>query len=194
MVEEQEVLWRPGVRRALTLGGLNGDLEVIFDLVLPDELTQPLRAQLQLERRVVIHRHRRDDALAIRIVFGQWHAAAIVTGSKVRAQRACIFTSVYKCAYNSCVHFEWHPGKAATNLAKHGVHFADAIAVLEDDLALTIRDPHLGDEERWISIGMDTLGRILVVVYTWRGEGIRLISARPAMPRERRQYEESNET
>jgi uncharacterized DUF497 family protein len=92
------------------------------------------------------------------------------------------------------VHFEWDPGKAAKNLAKHGVHFADSVAVFEDDLALTIRDPHLGDEERWITIGMDMLGRILAVVYTWRGEGIRLISVRPATPRERRQYEENDET
>ncbi len=92
------------------------------------------------------------------------------------------------------VHFEWDPGKAATNLAKHGTHFADAIAVFEDDFALTIRDPDLKDEERWITIGVDMLGRILVVVYTWRGEGIRLISARPATPRERRQYEENDET
>jgi len=91
-------------------------------------------------------------------------------------------------------HFEWDPGKAATNLAKHGVHFADAVAVFDDDFALTIRDPYLGNEERWVTIGMDGLGRILVVVYTWRGEGIRLISARPATPREGRQYEENNET
>ena len=92
------------------------------------------------------------------------------------------------------VHFEWDSAKAATNLAKHGVHFADAVPVFEDDFALTIRDPHLGDEERWITIGMDMLGRILVVVYTWRGERIRLISARPTTPREKRQYEENNET
>jgi uncharacterized DUF497 family protein len=90
--------------------------------------------------------------------------------------------------------FEWDPAKAAKNLAKHGVHFADAVAVLEDELALTIRDLHFGNEERWITIGMDPVGRLLVVVYTWRGEQIRLISARPATPRERRQYEENNET
>ena len=86
--------------------------------------------------------------------------------------------------------FEWDSGKAATNFAKHGVHFADAVAVFEDDFALTIRDPYLGYEERWITIGVDALGRILVVIYTWRGEGIRLISARLATPRERRQYKE----
>ena len=88
------------------------------------------------------------------------------------------------------MHFEWDQTKAATNLAKHGVHFADAVAVFEDDLALSMRDPYLESEERWITTGMDTLGRVLVVVYTWRGEGIRLISARAATPRERQQYEE----
>ena len=67
-------------RLAARLGGLDGDLEVVLDLLLPDELAQPLRTQLQLERRIVIHRHRRDDAFAIRVVFGRRHAAAIVTG------------------------------------------------------------------------------------------------------------------
>jgi len=98
---------------------------------------------------------------------------------------------VYECAYNeTAVDFEWDRGKAAANLAKHGIHFADAVVVFEDDFALTIRDPRIGDEERWITAGMDTLGRLLVVVYTWRGQAIRLISARLSTPRERRQYEE----
>ncbi len=92
------------------------------------------------------------------------------------------------------VHFEWNPGKAASNFAKHGVHFADAVGVFEDDLALTIRDPDFENEERWITIGMDTLGKLLVVIYTWRDDGIRIISARRATARERRRYEETNET
>ena len=79
----------------------------------------------------------------------------------------------------TAVEFEWDPGKAARNLAKHGVRFADAVAVFEDNLALTIREPYLRHEERWITIGMDMLGRLLVVVYTWRNEGIRLISTPP---------------
>ena len=71
---------------------------------------------------------------------------------------------------------------------------ADAVAVLEDETALTMRDPFSEDEERWIALGLDAFGRVLVVVYTWRGERVRLISARNATPRERRRYEESNET
>ncbi|MDE3135749.1 MAG: BrnT family toxin, partial [Acidobacteriota bacterium] len=87
----------------------------------------------------------------------------------------------------------WDPAKARAHLAKHGIHFADAVIALEDDSALTIRDPYSEDEERWITLGMDALGRLLVVVYTWRGEKVRIISTRPATLRERSQYEESHE-
>ena len=62
------------------------------------------------------------------------------------------------------------------------------MAVFEDDQALTMEDD-VPDEERFITIGQDILGRILVVVYTWRADRIRVISARLATPRERRQYE-----
>ena len=86
--------------------------------------------------------------------------------------------------------YEWDAAKARQNLRKHGVDFADAVTVLEDEAALTIRDPFSEQEQRWITLGMDALGRLLVVVYTWRGDRIRLISARLATPRERRQYEE----
>ena len=84
---------------------------------------------------------------------------------------------------------EWDSAKARANLRKHGVRFADAVTALEDARAISVRDEGQ-DEERWISIGTDSLGRILVVVYTWRDERVRLISARPATRREARQYEE----
>jgi len=61
-------------------------------------------------------------------------------------------------------------------------------AVLDDDLAITIREHALG-EERFITLGMDALNRLLVVIYTWRGDNIRIISARKATTRERHQYE-----
>jgi uncharacterized protein len=96
---------------------------------------------------------------------------------------------VYDCAYNETVAYEWDPAKAMANFAKHGVLFSDAVSVLEDELALTICDPYSEEEERWITLGMDLLGRILVVVYMWRGESIRIISARFATPRERREYD-----
>jgi uncharacterized DUF497 family protein len=91
------------------------------------------------------------------------------------------------------VSYEWDPAKAKTNVAKHRVRFAEAITVLEDDLALTIRDPFSEEEERWITLGRDALGSLLVVVYTWRGESARLISARLATARETTQYEEHHE-
>jgi uncharacterized protein len=88
------------------------------------------------------------------------------------------------------VESEWDPAKARANFTKHGVRFADAVTALEDDSALTIRDLSLEGEERWVTMGLDASGRLLVVVYTWRGERVRLISARQATPNERRQYEE----
>jgi uncharacterized protein len=91
------------------------------------------------------------------------------------------------------VNYEWDPAKAKANFAKHGVRFADAVTVLEDDLALTMPDPFSEEEERWVTLGRDVLGRLLVVVYTWRGESVRLISARPATARETTQYEEHHE-
>ncbi len=87
--------------------------------------------------------------------------------------------------------FEWDPDKAHRNLDRHGVDFADAVGALEDEFALTVQDPYSETEERFITLGSDPLGRLLVVVYTWRGESIRLISARKATSRERRQYEET---
>ncbi len=85
--------------------------------------------------------------------------------------------------------YEWDAHKAAANLSKHGIDFADAVTALEDDAAITVVD-EFADEERFVTIGTDALGRLLVVVYTWRGQDvIRIISARKATARERRQYE-----
>lgn len=83
---------------------------------------------------------------------------------------------------------EWDQRKADANLRKHGIDFADAGTVLHDDHAITIPDEGAG-EERFVTTGMDALGRVLVVVYTWRAERPRIISARTATQRERRQYE-----
>jgi uncharacterized protein len=85
------------------------------------------------------------------------------------------------------VSFEWDYLKAARNLQKHNVDFADAVIALDDALAITIRE-EISGEERYVTLGTDALDRLLVVVYTWRGNRIRVISARKATPRERRQY------
>jgi len=84
--------------------------------------------------------------------------------------------------------YEWDPAKEMANFAKHGVHFADAVGALEDERALTEPDDSTA-EERFRTLGMDFLGRIVVVVYTYRAEDIRLISARKATPRQRTSYE-----
>jgi hypothetical protein len=85
--------------------------------------------------------------------------------------------------------YQWDSEKASANLNKHGIDFADAVSAFSDDLAITLTDERY-EEERFITIGMDAFGRVLVVVYTWRGNDIRLISARKAMRHERTQYEE----
>ena len=85
---------------------------------------------------------------------------------------------------------EWDQRKADSNLKKHGVDFADAATILFDDLAITILDDSVDEEERHVTLGMDALGRCLVVVYTWREEVVRFISARLATESERRRYDE----
>jgi uncharacterized DUF497 family protein len=82
---------------------------------------------------------------------------------------------------------EWDSKKTISNLRKHGVDFADAVTVLEDERAITISEDY-PDEERFITIGIDSFNRILVVVYTWRGTRIRIISARKATSKEIMQY------
>lgn len=84
---------------------------------------------------------------------------------------------------------DWDPRKAAGNLGKHGIDFVDAAPVLFDELAVTTEDEHAG-EARSVTIGTDAVGRVLVVVWVWRAEQIRMISARRATPRERRRYQE----
>jgi uncharacterized protein len=84
--------------------------------------------------------------------------------------------------------YDWDVAKAGANARKHGVRFPDAVAVFADAAALTLYDPDAG-EERYVTVGLDGMARLLVVVYTWRGPGtIRLISARRATRREADQY------
>jgi hypothetical protein len=85
----------------------------------------------------------------------------------------------------------WPLVVAASNLEKHGVDFHEAGTVFDDPLSTTFPDPdHSLDEQRFLTIGSSLSGRILVVAHTDRGEAIRLISARPATPSERRFHEE----
>ncbi len=70
--------------------------------------------------------------------------------------------------------YQWDPEKARANLKKHAVDFADAVGVFEDPLALTIDDASNPEEPRWITLGLDFSQRLLVVVYTHRGDSINL--------------------
>ena len=77
------------------------------------------------------------------------------------------------------LHYEWDVHKAETNNRKHGISFADAVSAFSDDDAITIADEH-PIEDRYILLGKDAKYRILVVIYTYRNERIRIISARKA--------------
>jgi len=87
-------------------------------------------------------------------------------------------------------HFQWDPAKARANRLKHGVAFAEAVVAIEDRYSRHMPDPDAEGEARFIALGMDGLGRILVTVYAYRNETIRIISARRASRNERAQYEE----
>jgi uncharacterized protein len=87
--------------------------------------------------------------------------------------------------------FEWDNRKASRNIKKHGVSFEEATTVFGDTLSRTIPDPlHSEDEDRFVIIGGSVRRRLLVVVFTERQEKIRIISARLATRRERKDYEE----
>ena len=96
---------------------------------------------------------------------------------------------VHICAYHSCMEYRWDSIKARINVGKHGVAFADAVMALEDELAITIPDPDSEDEERFIAVGSDAFGRILITIFTLRGDEIRIISSRKASNSERKRYE-----
>lgn len=88
--------------------------------------------------------------------------------------------------------FEWNPEKAKSNDAKHGVEFEEASTVFGDELSVTGADlAHSSSENRFVTIGLSSQGRILVVSHTDRGAVVRIISARPATRKEKRIYEEA---
>lgn len=88
--------------------------------------------------------------------------------------------------------FEWDTHKARENEKTHGVSFDEASTAFRDTFSLTIHDPlHSDKEDRFVLIGNSSRNRLLVVVHTERGENIRIISARKATKKERKQYEET---
>jgi uncharacterized protein len=83
------------------------------------------------------------------------------------------------------------PKKNAANIKKHGVSLSEGDGVLNDPLALTVEDDSAEGEQRFVTIGMNLFGSLMVVVHTPRGDGARIISVRKPDPRERRNYEKS---
>jgi uncharacterized protein len=89
--------------------------------------------------------------------------------------------------------FEWDESKSRRNRSVHGVRFEEAVSAFADPLGRIVDDPrHSREEPRYALIAQSERGRILVVMFTERGERIRVISARRATPTERRQYEEAS--
>ena len=87
--------------------------------------------------------------------------------------------------------YEWDSKKAQANRLKHGVSFEEAASVFLDPRALTFGDPdHPNAEPREITIGISSRGRVLFLSHCERGDGIRIVSARKATPKERKQYAE----
>ena len=84
--------------------------------------------------------------------------------------------------------FQHDPAKAAANLGKHGVSFADAEGVFEDPLAVTVEDPDADGEQRFVTVGLGNAGELMVAVWTQRDDECRLISARRPTRRERKHY------
>ena len=87
---------------------------------------------------------------------------------------------------------EFDPRKNEANLAKHGVSLSEGDGVLLDPLALTVEDTASKGEQRWQTIGMNSLGAMMIVIWTGRGEDIRIISVRKPGPKERKDYEQGN--
>lgn len=85
---------------------------------------------------------------------------------------------------------DWDPAKAKANLREHGVSFAEAASVLEDEFALTREDPDAQGEQRFVTLGLSSVENLMVVVYTYREPDIiRVISAWKANKRQRLYYE-----
>ena len=89
------------------------------------------------------------------------------------------------------IEFEWDSGKEAANRRKHGLSFHEAASVFEDPLSWTFPDPdHSVGEHRWLTIGVSSSGKVIVISHADRGRRTRVISARAATRYERRDYEE----
>ena len=118
-----------------------------------------------------------------------WYAAKLSPDIELNLAKrgACVGIQM---SIQSRVRYEWDPDKAEANLKAHGVSFSDAVLVLEDEFALTREDPDAEGEQRFVTLGADAAGHLLVVVHTYREPDVtRLISAWKANKTQRTQYE-----
>ncbi len=91
--------------------------------------------------------------------------------------------------------YQWDPEKAEINFRKHGVSFVEASTVFADPLAGSFHDPdHSDEEDRFLTVGRSASDRIIIVSHTYRGDNVRIISARPAAPKEVRAHEENGQS
>lgn len=91
------------------------------------------------------------------------------------------------------IEFEWDPLKAKENLRKHGVSFDEGATVLHDPLGITIYDPdHSIHEDRFLTIGLSSGGRVIIVAHSDRSDRTRVINARELTRKERKAYENEN--
>ena len=92
-------------------------------------------------------------------------------------------------AYTPLMSPTFDPAKSAANMRKHGVPLSDGDGVLYDPLALTVEDMSIDSEQRFVTIGVNVFGALMVVVFSHRHDDVRFISVRRATPKERRIYE-----
>jgi uncharacterized protein len=93
-------------------------------------------------------------------------------------------------AYSCLVTATFDPKKDTANLREHGISLTEGDGVLSDPLAVTIEDESAEGEQRFVTLGANTFGSLMVVVWTPRDDGVRIISVRKPTPKERRTYEE----
>ena len=86
--------------------------------------------------------------------------------------------------------FEWDRDKEKRNIKKHKISFDEAVTVFYDPLSATFHDPdHSIAEDRFITVGYSSQGRLFVVSHTEKEDAIRIINARPATISERKRHE-----
>ena len=122
-------------------------------------------------------------------LFHQHHS--LVVDSQATSGYNHLTIGGHDCAVG--IDFEWDPNKATRNLQKHGVSFEEAATVFRDDLSISVPDPdHSLEEERFITVGVSSQNRLLMVAHTEIGDSIRIISARELTPSERTQHVEAD--